>query len=154
MRKFKDNSGREWSLEITVGSIKRVRNETEAKVNLYKLVDKNFEGLKTLLDDMEQLVDVVFVLVKAEDAAAFAESLSADSVKAMVDAFFEEYLDFFLDRRTADVLRMAKTRNAELIGTVCEKAKAEIAAADVNSMAKTLSGMSTEPSESPATTPT
>jgi hypothetical protein len=154
MQTFKDRNGREWGIEITVGSIKRVRDAV--KVNLYDLIDDNFAGLRRLLDNPIDLVDVVFVLCEQNAKASgindvqFGESLSGESISEMADAFTQAFIDFFPDRRRAAVLQKLVAKAKETAAAICEESEKAIESLDVSAVVASLRGKSGLPPASSA----
>jgi hypothetical protein len=95
----RDPVGTSWSLALTIGSVKRVRDL--AQVDLLDPT-AGTPPLMTRLDlDVCLLADVLFALVQPEadargiDAGQFAEHLGPVSIAAAHAAFWEEYADFF-----------------------------------------------------------
>ena len=142
MQTFKDRNGRQWGIEITVGSIKRVRDAL--KINLYEMIDENFAGLQRLLSNPIDLVDVVYVLCETSAKSAgvsdvqFGESLSGESLNSMADAFIAAFIDFFPDRRQAAVLQMLVAKSKETVARMCEESEKAIANLDVSSVVASL----------------
>lgn len=97
MRTFKDRAGREWVVEINVGTVKRVRSLLA--VNLLDAVGGQL--LETLAGDPEQLCNVIYAILKPQADAKgvtdqqFGESMAGDAIAAATDALLEELADFF-----------------------------------------------------------
>jgi hypothetical protein len=96
MHSFKDTSGAEWKLELTVGSIKRVRDEV--KVNL---ADDVFTGLlDKLAGDTLLLCDVVWSLIKPQaqaldvDVEKWCNRMGGDALDKASKALLDELIDF------------------------------------------------------------
>jgi hypothetical protein len=109
MKDFKDNTGRQWRIELTIGAAKRIRSL--AGVNLLEL-DQGEPPLLTRLGlDVMLLCDVVYAAVKpqADEAGVsdeqFGEALGGDAILAARKAFFEELADFFRSQGRADLAR-------------------------------------------------
>ncbi len=109
MRKFTDNEGREWILELNVFAIKRVRDLAE--VDLLDVKDgKVFE---TLLSDPITLCNVIYVICKPEADAKeisdedFGRSMAGDAIENATTALLEELTDFFPNPSRRAVLRKA-----------------------------------------------
>lgn len=116
MHKFKDTAGREWTVEINVSAVKRVRKLLD--VDLLKVLDKEPDGgtlLGRLGSDLALLVDVLFVLVKPDADERnvtdddFGRAFSGDVIMDARTAFLGALTDFFPDPRArtllAEVLR-------------------------------------------------
>jgi hypothetical protein len=97
MRTFKDNAGRTWTIAVTVGSVKRVKSLLG--INLYECAGGSL--LDRLANDIEMLVDLIYVLCKPEADKAnvtdeqFGEALSGDAIDHATTAFKEELVIFF-----------------------------------------------------------
>jgi hypothetical protein len=97
MRTFKDNAGRTWTIAVTVGSVKRVKSLLG--INLYECAGGSL--LDRLANDIEMLVDVIYVLCKPEADKAnvtdeqFGEALAGDAIDHATTAFKEELVSFF-----------------------------------------------------------
>lgn len=101
MREFKDNADHDWTLNVNVTAIKRVRDLL--KVDLLEVLQGKL--LERLGDDPVLLVDVVYVLCKpqAEQAGItdvqFGEAMAGDAIDAATTALLEELVDFFPERQ-------------------------------------------------------
>lgn len=130
MRTFEDRRGRKWELEITVGSVKRVRDLLDID-----MTDLGEEGLlRNIALDPEKLVDMFWVLLKGQinkykksgdeplkiqfndDEAIeiqFADGFVGDTIEKATLAFIEALIEFFpseAKRKTARAI-FAKTNN-------------------------------------------
>ena len=110
MKTFRDTADREWSVEINVTTLKRVKDLTG--VDLTALIRPNDPTFKNMSTDMFQLFDVLIALVKPQfeqrqiTADAFGQSLDENSVEAAVNALLEGVIDFFQSDKRA-ILRRA-----------------------------------------------
>ena len=102
MKTFTDNTGRTWTLVISVDAIKRVR--ALAGVNLMEAVEGNL--IERLVADPVLLCDVIYAVAKPEADAnqvsdeAFGRSMAGDAIEHATTALLEELVDFFpRDRR-------------------------------------------------------
>ena len=110
MEKFTDINGKEWSLKITVGTIKAVRDEL--KIDLTSM-----DTLKILGEDICLLVDCLFVCCRDEAERVgitdimFGESMAGNAIDSATDAFMDELINFFPAQK-GNLLRktIAKTR--------------------------------------------
>jgi hypothetical protein len=64
MHTFTDCKDRPWTVDLTVATLKRVREATG--VNLYSLVDDGARALGELVGDPERLVGVLYVLCEPQ----------------------------------------------------------------------------------------
>ncbi len=142
MPTFKDRNGRPWTVDITVGGIKRVRDLL--KIDLYGLVDDKFAGYQKLLADPVSLVDVVFVLCEADAKAAgisdvqFGSALSGQTLSDMQDAFTEALIDFFPDRSQAAVLQKMIQKTKLTAAEINRQNSAAIDGVNVASLVESL----------------
>ena len=110
MKTFRDTADREWTVEINVSTLKRVKDL--AGVDLTTLIRPNEPTFKNLSTDMFQLFDVLVALVKPQldqrqiTADAFGQALDENSVEAAVTALLEGVIDFFQADKRA-ILRRA-----------------------------------------------
>ena len=96
MRSFKDNQGRQWSVEINVTAIKRVRGLTSE--DLMQVIEGTL--IEKLIRDPVLLCDVVYALCKPEaDARSvsdeeFGKAMAGDAIEAATTAVLEELVGF------------------------------------------------------------
>ena len=92
MRYFKDEKGDTWGVDLTVGSLLRVKTATG-----FDLIDKP----DSMPQNLAALVDILWVTLEPQLTAKgvsqedFAERLGGDSLEAAIDCFMEEWADFF-----------------------------------------------------------
>jgi len=122
MHAFKDNAGRNWTVAVTVGSVKRVRSMLNVDL-LDAAEGKVFARLAT---DPVLLCDVLYCVCKPDlDAAGvtdeqFGEALAGDAIEHATEALLEDLVDFFPKARRQVLakalgkLRTLETRAAEL----------------------------------------
>jgi len=80
MATFKDQDGREWHVNVTVGTVKRLR-ESSLGVNLAGIMDNEAELFKRLCEDIFFLVDVLYEVVRPE-----AEAIRVTETVSVVEA--------------------------------------------------------------------
>lgn len=108
MKKFQDAKGRDWLLEISTTSLRRVRAALE--VNLLAIVEGK-ELFERLASDPVLLCDVLFVLCQDQakerslSDEEFGLGLRGDVLDAATEALLEELCDFFPHPRKRAVLR-------------------------------------------------
>ncbi len=96
MRSFKDNQGRQWSVEINVTAIKRVRGLTGE--DLMQVIEGTL--IEKLIRDPVLLCDVVYAICKPEADARnvsdedFGKAMAGDAIEAATTAVLEELVGF------------------------------------------------------------
>ncbi len=96
MRSFKDNAGRQWSVEINVAALKRVRGLTGT--DLMQVIEGTL--IEKLIRDPVLLCDVVYALCKPEaDTRSvsdedFGKAMAGDAIEAATTAVLEELVGF------------------------------------------------------------
>ena len=108
MKVFKDAAGREWTVEVNVQSIKRVRGLLD--VDLLDAVGGDL--IERLLGDPVLLCDIVYCLCKPEadergvSDEEFGRAMAGEAIEAATTALLEELVDFFPPKKRA-LLRKA-----------------------------------------------
>jgi hypothetical protein len=158
MQIFKDNSGRSWTLSLTVAAIKRVRAMTTANgdpIDLAQLGDD--PSIAARMVDPMTVCDVVWCLVKPQADAEnitdeqFGEGLTGTAIADAVRALLGELSDFFQT--------IGRTDAVQILSTTLKVAE-EMIATNVRSMVKIESNLltsgtsSTSSPESSESTPT
>ena len=96
MKLFKDNASREWKVEITVATIKRVRDLLG--VDLMEVVDGDL--VQRLIRDPILLCDVIYVVCKpqADEKSItdedFGQAMAGDVIEQATTALLEELVAF------------------------------------------------------------
>jgi len=98
MRQFKDNSGRAWTVEINVATLKRVRGLTG--VDLMQIIEGTL--IEKFIRDPVLLCDVVYSICKPEADAAtprvsdedFGRAMAGDAIEAATGAVLDELISF------------------------------------------------------------
>lgn len=97
MRKVTDVKKRVWEIQITVGTIKRIRDEFD--INIYKIADGKLFAI--LSDDLETLVNIFFLICEDQAKEAdvsdieFGKGFTGDIIAEFTNVFLEELVDFF-----------------------------------------------------------
>lgn len=97
MKTFADNAGRNWTVQINVDAIKRVRDLVSA--NLLEVVEGKL--LDRLVSDPVLLCDVIYAVCKPEadtknvSDVDFGRAMAGDAIDAATTALLEELVDFF-----------------------------------------------------------
>lgn len=96
MRTFKDNAGREWTIDINVAALKRVRGLIG--VDLMKVIEG--ELVDKLIRDPVLLCDVIYAVCKpqADERKVvdedFGRSMAGDAIDAATTALLEDLVSF------------------------------------------------------------
>ena len=108
MATFTDAKDREWAVEVTVGTIKRVRSLID--VDLLDLSDGSNMITRLAIDPI-LLCNVLFVVCKpqADEAGVtdeqFGEALFGDALEAATNAMLEALVSFFPPRQRPALMR-------------------------------------------------
>jgi hypothetical protein len=142
MKTFNDTEGRDWTVLIAVGAVKRVRAALD--IDLYALIDDQAKALAELMDDPCRLVDVVYVLCRdqAEQKEVlevqFGEALAGDTLEALAEAFVEALIDFFPKARSREALRKIVRAGKQVSELMQTRAEKELETIDVEKVAEKL----------------
>lgn len=105
MKTFNDNTGRSWTLSVTVGTIKRVR--ALCGVDLANIItleagkQPKVDLLERLASDPVLLVDVLYAVCKPEadtrniSDEEFGRAMAGDAIEFATAALLDEVIDFF-----------------------------------------------------------
>lgn len=135
MKSFKDTTGREWKVEVSIGAMNRVRDalgldllaphEKPCDKADERAKAKLFKGRRALLvsalnGDPSLLFDVIVNIIKPQleskqvSVMDFVESMGGDSAYQAYRAFNEEWADFFLKFHRPDAAAMV-LKHVEMI---------------------------------------
>ena len=101
MKAFRDNANREWTVEVNVEALKRVKSLLD--VDLLNAAGGKL--LERLIADPVLLCDVVYCLVKPQADQAgvpdedFGRAMAGDAIDAATSALLEELVGFFPQAR-------------------------------------------------------
>lgn len=115
MPTFKTSDNQAWSLDITVGSVKRVKSVLA--VDLLHIEGGQPPLVTRLAQDIELLCNVVYVLVQPQatergiDDEKFGGLLGGEAVQAAFDAFWEGLRLFFLSLKRVDLARVIEKQH-------------------------------------------
>jgi hypothetical protein len=96
MRTFRDNAGREWSVEVNVAALKRVR--AMLNIDLLEVVQGTL--IERLMRDPVLLCDCVYILCKPEvdergiSDEQFGIAMAGDAIEDATQALLEELVSF------------------------------------------------------------
>lgn len=128
MKTFKDNTGHEWSLAITVGVVRRIKD----KVDLLKLVENKFAGLDELLKDPFALVGLLYLLLEPQvkeqglNEDTFPDRFGGEELYAGTQAFMSEYADFFPNPKIRDSLKSMFQKALSASQIIAEEIETEV----------------------------
>ncbi len=97
MKTFKDNAGREWTVEINVAALKRIRSLTGT--DLLEVISGG-ELLERLMRDPVLLCDILFALVKPQadqrqiSDESFGAAMAGDAIDSATAALLDELVAF------------------------------------------------------------
>ncbi len=169
MKKFTDTKNRDWTVSVTVGSVKRVKGSVAYEdggklvpLDLMRVLDGRL--LERLAEDAELLCDTLYALCEPEaktrniDAMDFAEGLGGDVLDEASRALLAEIVDFFPGARRTVLRRLAaKTEQVRMKANAILEGRAEaiIESPELEQQLLTALGVSsTDSPESLESTPT
>lgn len=94
MQKFKDNTGREWAIELNGWAMKRIHERLG-------IACRNPQAVFESVDDLPLFCDILYVLCEAQAKERgvsdedFGKSLGGDAIDEAVEAFISEAIPFF-----------------------------------------------------------
>lgn len=164
MKVFRDSKDREWKLELTIGSVKRVNGALNVNLlDMDTVADTDGGGapvLQRLGLDVIFLCDVIYALVspQADEQSVsdveFGESLGGDVIMRAQKALYEELVLFFQGLGRSD-LATAIAKQLEIIRLAVRKVDEEIQKIDLSKkVAETVGKQFTNLRESSGLTPT
>jgi len=162
MRAFKDNQGRQWSIEINVTAIKRVRGLTGE--DLMQVIEGTL--IEKLIRDPVLLCDVVYAICKPQSDAQgisdeeFGRAMAGDAIESATAAVLEELVGFCpspRDRanlgRVLQATRRVMDRARDLVEKKLDSGELDRLADRLLSEAATAGSSSTSAPEFSALTP-
>lgn len=157
MKTFVDTAGRSWVIQLTIDSVKRVRQLLN--VNLLDLVSGDPPLLTQFGTDVILLCDVIFVLIKPQADKVgvtdeqFGIALGGDVILGAQTAFYDELVDFFRGLGRTDMIR-AVTAQRNMIDKAVQMIATQIGAIDLDKMLnETIGKMSTNSPDQSASIP-
>ena len=143
MKSFTDTESREWTLSLTIDSVKRVRALLD--VNLLELEAGNPPLLTRLGTNVILLCDVIFVLVKPQADAAgvtdeqFGAAMGGDAILAAQAAFYDEIIDFFRRLSRGDLVKAVEAQR-RMIDLAVARIEMKIGALDLEAAVNSTLG--------------
>lgn len=123
MAEFVDAASRRWNVNITVATIKRVKELTG--VNLGTVLMDEMKGLREITGDIMKAIDVVFAICKPQADALgvtdeqFGEALVGRNIEDCMNALLEALVDFFPSRQ-ARMLQLIKDKSEAMQDRLAE----------------------------------
>jgi len=156
MHSFVDAKGREWSVEINVGTARAIRARLTDGPDFL-----DYAALLVSLPDPFFAADLLFACCGEQakereiDAEEFGRGLKGRAIQDATDAFVAEYLDFFPDPTIAEKMRTVvekqRATQSAILDAICEKIpkKLDVILADAE---RKLGAPSSNASQSPEET--
>lgn len=164
MRTFTDGAGRTWTLSLTIGSAKRVKDKLD--INILEPEMGEPPLITRLGTDLLLLGNVICCLLEPQfeahnvTADDVYDAFNGDTLFAAQKAFYEEMIDFFrkdrpnLSRAVAAQMKMIDTAVNAMAARVDENRLAELVKQEIDELPDiesvirgAKSGSSQEPSE-------
>lgn len=130
MNSFRDNSGRMWQIDLSVGNVMRVRG-CDPRFNLFE-PSKQIEGRElqhVLQHDLPTFWELLWFIVEqsagSTTAEEFGRCMSAECLVEAQRAFFAEWSDFFHRLQRPDIAT-ALEKMAKLQAMTLTKVKAAL----------------------------
>lgn len=142
MKSFRDKTGRDWTVEIDVAAIKRVRGLLG--VNLLEVLEEKCRLLAELYDDPLKFVDVLYCVCKpqADERSVsdeqFGSGMAGDVLDSAYRAFTESLTDFFRSPKQRAAIKNMLDKMDRMAARVLDHASQAIEALDEESLAQQL----------------
>lgn len=142
MKTFRDNANRDWTVDINVAALKRVRDQLG--INLLDVLENDCRLLVELYDDPIKFVDVLYCLCQPQAAAQgvsdeqFGAAMAGDVLAYGLDSFMESLCDFFRSPKQRSTIREVMATMSQIADRLLDHAAATVAALDVDSLANQL----------------
>jgi len=152
MATFRDNTGREWVVTVTVDTVKRVR--AACGVDLLCLGEQNV--LARMSSDPALLCDVLFLASvpangEAVSGVDFGRAMAGDAIDEAARAFLEELVRFFPSRQRpilAEVLKKVEAAEAAATGILLRRVQ-DLNPEELAKQAVALTGSGSSSTEQP-----
>ena len=118
MKTFKDKNKNDWTIELTIGSARRVKADTE--IDLINAISLEKDGasiseIEKLINNPFKLVDVLFSLCRNQaeknsiSDVDFADLFDADAIEAAANALVEEIILFSPAAKRKALMKLYQT---------------------------------------------
>lgn len=142
MHTFKTKDGQSWDLDLTLGSVRRVRDRLKdgphGDVDLLNLEEGEPALGTRLATDLMLLCDILWILVEREAAERgitdeqFGELLGGGDIAEAHETFFKELMDFFQKMKRPDRVNWIN-KQQETIRHVVEKISSKVSEVNLTS---------------------
>lgn len=133
MKHFRDRESRTWQIDLCIGNVFHVRDESGGKFNLLDPTqDVGGQPLQIVLaTDLGEFWEMLWLLVESQakrdaiTAEQFGQAMAADCLVTAQALFFDEWRDFFLSLRRPDAA-LAVESQAKMLAKAVELVTAKI----------------------------
>jgi hypothetical protein len=129
INKFTDGENRTWTVRVTVGVIKEVRNLFQLDIN--EALNPQSGVIDKLADDPVMMMDVIYVCCRPQmDAKGvsvedFSDSITGDTIEQASKALVDAVVDFF-PRSKTEVIRESLALRDKMMMRIKNKAMKEL----------------------------
>lgn len=120
MRQFVDALGREWTVDLNIGTAREIRGHMRGVETLKDVDFLDYASLVSALNDVFFAADLLFVVCRVQadergvDEPDFGRALKGTILFDAREAFLEEYVDFFPDPTTREKIKEIVGKNKEV----------------------------------------
>lgn len=145
MKPFNDSKQRTWQIALNIGSLKRVKQQTDPQVDLLDPAGGKPPLTARLSLDDALLAGVLWAILEPEATRQgvspedFAEALDGKTIGDAREALFAEWKDFFRDRRTETHAVMIE-KQVDLVGLVLAAATKKLTAVNTSTLLQKIGG--------------
>jgi hypothetical protein len=138
MQSFKDEKGREWTLQLNVTTATELKRD--ADVDVYAMLKDRLASLPELLEDSPRLAGALYLLCRDQAAKAsitaedFGHGLTGDSLADAGEAFTRAVIDFFPDRGRRPLLMQILEKSREIAQAMTAEGIAKVAGIDARTL--------------------
>lgn len=136
MRQFKDKEAAAWTIDLTIGTVARVKATSEGRFNL---IDPAPQLADALARDELTFWELLWHLVEPQaqqrnvSAEAFGQAMAADCLHHARRLFFEEWTDFFRQLHRPDKQAVVE-KAAQYLAKAMELTHAKLASPEMNEL--------------------
>jgi len=136
MEIFKDAEGREWTIKITISTVKELRATCDIDI-----MEHSGESIRGLGTDPCLLADVLYVCCKKEaeekgiSDTQFGEGLRGDVIDSATEAFLNELVNFFPSSKS-QLMKKTLEKSKNLQAQAYKKAEEQIESLSLEELMK------------------